>query len=594
MHVADIAANSEIILVSNISGTTWTVTRGAEGTTPVAHSAGFTIYQVTSAGALQQLFAVDWLNVVTMFGADPTGAADSTTAIQDALNAVPAAGGVIYLPAGTYKVSSTLTNNVTPTYIAGDGRWATQVSFTGTGDCIRMFNPYWNSSNSSTNQYRGGGVKGLTIDGTSAGAGSCGLHIGDGEQYDLDVAVQNFTGTGSIGTHFDNTIWWTEKIHGSVYAANCANHVVFDVTNPAAYTGTTLVSASGGVATFTNAGGWNIPGTTVPLQAGQLLLGSAGLTTPQTASVSTLTVTSVSGTTLTCAYTGTAPSGASGTLTVVSSTNSFGYSDLTVWVRAAANQNGVIFQNGALLYHGSLTIRGNFVGSASAQSSYVLTVTGTIPNGNTASGTYSRILRSRLDIAAETTAGANQPGTILIGAASNNMVVGCYGVMDFGLGGATFTPTNAPANSSQGTFWYMGFIAGDNNLNSGNIALPVTLGGLLYSQAGLNGATGNLNVNSGDFFRATLSASITVNLNAAGSPPSMPQRKTVIITQAASGGPYTVTWPHAGSPTTSSPAVYWAGGTAPVMSTGAGAVDVYKLETYDGARWYGQALQNVS
>ena len=52
LHVADISANSEIILVTNISGATWTVTRGAEGTTPVAHTAGFTVYQVTPGGWL--------------------------------------------------------------------------------------------------------------------------------------------------------------------------------------------------------------------------------------------------------------------------------------------------------------------------------------------------------------------------------------------------------------------------------------------------------------------------------------------------------------------------------------------------------------
>jgi DNA-binding transcriptional regulator YdaS (Cro superfamily) len=51
-HVADISANTEIITVTNITGNTWTVTRGAEGTTPVAHVAGFTVYQVTTAGFL--------------------------------------------------------------------------------------------------------------------------------------------------------------------------------------------------------------------------------------------------------------------------------------------------------------------------------------------------------------------------------------------------------------------------------------------------------------------------------------------------------------------------------------------------------------
>ena len=108
LHVADIAANSEVVAVTNISGTTWTVTRGAEGTTPVTHAAGFTVYQVVSAGAYTQLRSTDWLNAVTMFGADPTGVADSTTAIQNAIDAVPGSGGVVYFPAGVYLVSGTL------------------------------------------------------------------------------------------------------------------------------------------------------------------------------------------------------------------------------------------------------------------------------------------------------------------------------------------------------------------------------------------------------------------------------------------------------------------------------------------------------
>jgi hypothetical protein len=44
-------------------------------------------------------------NVVTQYGADPTGAADSTGAIQDAINAAEKVGGVAYLPEGTFKVS---------------------------------------------------------------------------------------------------------------------------------------------------------------------------------------------------------------------------------------------------------------------------------------------------------------------------------------------------------------------------------------------------------------------------------------------------------------------------------------------------------
>ncbi len=102
---ADTALPGEVMRCVNRSGTTWTVTRGSEGTTPVSHQAGFTIVQVTSAGDLTALARVDWLNAVTQFGADPTGTADSTTAINTALtDAAP--GQPVYLPTGTYKTTA--------------------------------------------------------------------------------------------------------------------------------------------------------------------------------------------------------------------------------------------------------------------------------------------------------------------------------------------------------------------------------------------------------------------------------------------------------------------------------------------------------
>jgi parallel beta-helix repeat protein len=51
-HVGDPVLPTEVIAVTNVSGTTWTVTRGAEGTTPVARAAGFTVQQVVTAGPL--------------------------------------------------------------------------------------------------------------------------------------------------------------------------------------------------------------------------------------------------------------------------------------------------------------------------------------------------------------------------------------------------------------------------------------------------------------------------------------------------------------------------------------------------------------
>jgi hypothetical protein len=53
--IADAAAPSEIIWVTNVSGTTWTLTRGAESTAPVTHAAGATFYLAVTSAVLAAL-----------------------------------------------------------------------------------------------------------------------------------------------------------------------------------------------------------------------------------------------------------------------------------------------------------------------------------------------------------------------------------------------------------------------------------------------------------------------------------------------------------------------------------------------------------
>lgn len=125
-HVADAATGktTEIIAVTNVSGTTWTVTRGAEGSTPISHTAGFTIVQVVTAGFLTNVSnSLVYANAVTLYGADPTGSADSTTAIQAALTDAQA----VYLPPGAYKITSALTLQ-TGQILAGAGMNVTTVT----------------------------------------------------------------------------------------------------------------------------------------------------------------------------------------------------------------------------------------------------------------------------------------------------------------------------------------------------------------------------------------------------------------------------------------------------------------------------------
>jgi hypothetical protein len=168
-----------------------------------------------------------WVNV-TSYGADPTGASDCVDAFNEAVTAVAkAGGGVVYIPAGTYRIASTVTCTAVPVYFLGDGAWATIISFTGTGDCFRVYD----SSTYLSRTKFGGGFAGMTIDGSKAGPGSTGLHVGDVLQYEVDLTVQSFRGTGSIGVRFDNNYYWAEQLFGRIYAQDCASHVVFDWTS---------------------------------------------------------------------------------------------------------------------------------------------------------------------------------------------------------------------------------------------------------------------------------------------------------------------------------------------------------------------------
>jgi F5/8 type C domain/Pectate lyase superfamily protein/Abnormal spindle-like microcephaly-assoc'd, ASPM-SPD-2-Hydin len=60
------------------------------------------------------------------YDADKTGKTDSTTAIQDAINAAQAAGTGVYLPRGTYLVSAPL--NVNDVTVTGAGPWYTKIT----------------------------------------------------------------------------------------------------------------------------------------------------------------------------------------------------------------------------------------------------------------------------------------------------------------------------------------------------------------------------------------------------------------------------------------------------------------------------------
>lgn len=176
-HIADPALPTELIQVTNITGTTWTVIRGAESTTPVAHTTGFTIKQVVSAGWL-----TNSLEAIPPSG-DATGATDTAV-----LNAALAATSAVYLQSGTFFVnapivipSNTQLKGATPVTYSGDN---IQGAWTGTTiSPVSGFNKgaYTNPAavflgdGNGTATFEGPGLQDLLVDGSNGPTGLAGI-----------------------------------------------------------------------------------------------------------------------------------------------------------------------------------------------------------------------------------------------------------------------------------------------------------------------------------------------------------------------------------------------------------------------------------
>lgn len=444
---------------------------------------------------------------------DDTGATDPVN-VQAAISAY----GLAILSPGAYYGSSTVTGT-TAQYVIGPAGRRTTWYYSGAGPAFQ-----WTDASvyDDRTAYGGGLLGTFTVDGTSAGAGACGLEYDSIAAGQIDIAVQNFSGAGMMGVHFDNFYYFTEETRAYVWAENCTQHVVFDVD----------------------------------------------------------------------------PDGED------TATNSFGYGDYHFQILAKTGQDGVVLQNGAVPYNCTMKIRANFQGSTSAQSSAVLRITGTVPAGHPGAGGYSALKSASLNVHAECTdeTGTNAPYTIYFGSLSDNAVLGCYGGMDFAQGSLAFTESNWTATGAAGGFIFDGPVRGDFNLDNATVGLSSAYSFgcssvRTFGKSLLNVVNGNIQVNNGDYFQNTLSGNTTLNLNPGGAATfATAQHKVLAVSQPSTGGTYdyTLTWPHTASPTTTDCSVVWAGGVAPTMSTGAGATDVYYLDTYNGATWYGSAQQNVS
>jgi hypothetical protein len=136
------------------------------------------------------------------YGADPTGVADSTQAIKDALTA----GGsncAIYLPTGTYKVTSEILVSQDRVHIYGDGVYATTIQFAPTANstCFRF-----ERSGSTINQ---GSIRDIAFRSNDNTYVKTALHFVDLSGYYITNIV--IGGGVAIG----NSGFWTDPTYSS-------------------------------------------------------------------------------------------------------------------------------------------------------------------------------------------------------------------------------------------------------------------------------------------------------------------------------------------------------------------------------------------
>jgi len=129
----------------------------------------------TKSNTVDNLFG-QTLNVLSFTGVDPTGATDSTTGIQAAVNYLMAnGGGYLFFPAGTYKTSATINVNV-----ADNNFPSARVGFRGAGAFASIITS--NVSSGSALSFIGG-----------SGANS---HLGIVSIQDMSIEGNSQTGIG--------------------------------------------------------------------------------------------------------------------------------------------------------------------------------------------------------------------------------------------------------------------------------------------------------------------------------------------------------------------------------------------------------------
>ena len=256
-HIADPAAPSEVILVTNMTGggnTTWSVIRGADSTTPVAHAAGFTVTNVISAG---------WLNSVAAGVPFPITVGDGGTGGSQVTAYSLLAGGTAAstpfqsVTAGAGSIGWVLTTNGTgqlPSWQVPTGGSGLSNPMSGVGDTI-----YGGAGGLATRLAGGTVAVKQFLTQTGTGSASAAPVWGTIATADVPVLNQNTSGTaaavsGTVAIANGGTGQGTRQAAlnalaggttGGYYLRGTGSNVVLNALQAADLTGTVAVTNGG-------------------------------------------------------------------------------------------------------------------------------------------------------------------------------------------------------------------------------------------------------------------------------------------------------------------------------------------------------------
>jgi len=162
-----------------------------------------------------------WFNVKS-YGAVGDDSNDDTSAITSAIAAIPATGGTLYFPAGTYKITSTLTFNKPASVILGDGSeyGASTIHMATSNTRAWSIAPTLDGTRDQTNL-----IRGLMI----LGPGSA--SSGEGISAVSDVHLENVTVAGFYdGLYWSNATFYS-RAFGCFFTNNAHAGIVMNSTN---------------------------------------------------------------------------------------------------------------------------------------------------------------------------------------------------------------------------------------------------------------------------------------------------------------------------------------------------------------------------